>query len=322
MADIFGVRATADLEILDTLIIICNNPGAQTHPAVVFDGQNYVVVYLEGVIDSRSGSVKVQRISPHGIVMDNGINIGVGDDQPDIAFDGNRCLVVWPQEYVGLQGRFINGSGQPEGPVIDISTTQAISTLPTLDFGSQYYLVVWSDFCDAGTDLDVYGQLISPTGNLVGIRIGIADGIQSQHSPYAIWANGRYLVVWTEGANTIYGRFITAQGAPQGLPFPISDITPYERQHPAVTAGSQNYLVVWNEFHDDFDLYGNLDTNVGIEECHFSTPRITTQVGKYVRQGSRMYDINGRVVSKINVGPGVYFIEGEDKTISKIVVVR
>jgi len=322
MADIFGVRVTTDLDILDTLIVICNSAGAQTHPAVAFDGQNYIVTYLDGVLDTRSGAVKVQRISPQGVVLNNGINVGTGDYHPDIAFDGNRCLVVWSEEFNGVMGRYVNAAGQPEGPIIDIAMTQGSSTLPVIDFGAQNYLVAWFDFCPSSTDLDIYGQIVSPTGTLVGNRIVIADGVQSQTSPAVTSTGNGFLVMWIEDATNVFGCFITAQGMPLGTKFPVSDNTQYERQDPSVMTGAEYYLAVWNEYHADFDLYGNLDTSVGISEYHVDTPLITSQIRRYLQDGTKLYDVGGRIVSNNHVNPGIYFLEGGEKSIRKIVVVR
>lgn len=322
MADIFGVRATADLQILDTLIVICNNAGAQTHPAVAFDGQNYVVVYLDGVLDSRSGAVKAQPVSPQGIVLNNGVNLGTGDYQPDIAFDGNRCLVVWSEEFNGVKGRFVNTSGQPEGPIIDIAVTLGSSTLPVIDFGGNFYLVVWFDFCPSGTDLDIFGQIVSTTGALVGNRIVIADGVNVQAFPAVTSTSGGFLVVWIENATNVCGRFITNGGVPLGTAFPISDPTQYERQHCSVTVGTEYCFTVWSEFHADFDIYGDLETSVGIPESHSDNLLITTPIRKYLQGCTRLYDVGGRTVSDYDVNPGIYFVEDAEKNVRKIVVVR
>jgi hypothetical protein len=322
MADIFGVRVTTDLNILDTLIVICNSAGAQTHPAVAFDGQNYIVTYLDGVLDTRSGAVKVQRVSPQGTVLNNGVNLGLGDYHPDVAFDGSRCLVVWSEEFNGVMGRYVNAAGQPEGPIFEIALTQGSSTLPVIEFGAQNYLVVWFDFCPSGTDLDIYGQIVSPIGTLLGDRIVIADGAQSQISPAATFVGNGFLVIWIEDATNVFGRFITTQGIPLGTKFPVSDNTQYERQDPSVMTGAGYCLAAWNEFHTDFDLYGSLDISVGISEYHEDTPLITNQIQKYLQNGTKLYDVGGRIVSNSDVNPGIYFLEGEDKNVRKIVVVR
>lgn len=327
MADIFGVRVTAELDILDSLIIICNNPGGQTEPAVAFGGQDYFITYLDPAFDTRTPAVKVIRVSRQGTVLGSGVSVGVGDYHPDIAFDGSRCLIVWSEEFHGVVGRYVNASGQPEGQSIDIALTQGTSTSPTIEFGAQDYLVVWPDFCVAGTDLDIFGQLVSTDGHLIGERIAIADGTPVQNYPATVFDGNGFLVVWVEDANDVYGRFVTSGGVPVGTKFLISDNTSYERQHPSVGAGTSDYLIAWNEYHDDFDVYGNVDIAVGVEEntYHLPVPTVfTSGIQKYIGGNSRaiVYDILGRKVSRNQITQGIYFLEIDKKITQRIVVVR
>jgi hypothetical protein len=327
MADIFGVRVTAELNILDTLVIICNDPGGQTEPAVTFGGQYYFVAYLGSAFDLRTSTIKVSRVNRQGTVMGSGVTVGMGDYHPDIAFDGNRCLVVWSEEFHGVVGRYVNSSGQPEGIILDIALTQGTSTFPTIEFGTQHYLAVWPDFCLAGTDLDIFGQLVSTDGNLIGGRITIADGTAAQNYPAIVFDGSNYLVVWVEDANRVYGRFITGDGVPVGTKFPISDTTTYERQHPSVAAGTNNYLVAWNEYRDDFDVYGNVDVAIGIEENTYSLPLptvFTSRIQRYINADSRatLYDIMGRKVTGNHITQGIYFLEIDNRITQRIVVVR
>jgi hypothetical protein len=327
MADIFGVRVTADLNIIDSLILICNDPGGQTEPSVTWAGQNYFVTYLDAIFNNRSGIVKVQRISPQGVVLDNGNNVGTGDYNPEISYDGNRCLIVWSEEFQGVVGRFVSAEAQPEGPSFYIATTQGISTIPTVEFGGQYYLTVWADFCPLGTDQDIYGQLVSTDGSLINNRIVIAEGAANQNAPSVTYDGSEFLVVWVEDGNTICGRFVNEAGSTPGAEFLISDDSPYERQFPSVESGTEYFLTVWNEFRTDFDIYGNADINVGIVEDHVSTPVGSTttsagQIRRYLGEKIKLYDILGRNVSADRIGPGVYFFENESKELKKIIVVR
>ncbi len=327
MADIFGVRVTAELNILDSLVIICNEPGGQTEPAITFGGQYYFVTYLGSAFGLRTSTIKVSRVSRQGTVMGSGVTVGMGDYHPDIAFDGNRCLVVWSEEFNGVVGRYVNLSGQPEGPSMDIALTQGTSTTPVIEYGSQYYLVVWPDFCAAGTDLDIFGQLVSTDGHLIGERITIADGTSVQNYPTTVFDGTDFLVMWVEDANRVYGRFVTWDGMPAGLKFLVSDTTSYERLHPSVGAGTNNYLVAWNEYHDDFDVYGNVDIAIGIEENTSSPPVptiFTSRIQKYIAEDSRatVYDILGRKVSANQITQGIYFLEIDNELTQRIVVVR
>jgi hypothetical protein len=327
MADIFGVRVTAELNIIDSLIIICNNPGGQTEPTITFTGENYFVAWLDQAFDLRTSAVKVARVDPHGVVLDAGVAVGTGDYNPDIAFDGNRCLVTWSEEFNGVTGRFVNASCQPEGQTIEIAVTQGISTTPIVEFGAQNYLVVWPDFCPLGTDLDIFGQVVAASGQLIGERMQIADGIESQNYPAVAFDGNTFLVVWVEDLNTVYGRYVSTSGIPVGNKFPVSESTSFERQHPSLAAGTNSFLVAWNEYHTDFDVYGNLDVPVGIEETQLERPvrgliMFANQLEQYLEGDNRLYDILGRHVQNMQITPGIYFLELNGNNLLKIVVIR
>ncbi|MBE0431974.1 hypothetical protein IBX73_00760 [candidate division WOR-3 bacterium] len=329
MSDVFGVRVTADLNILDSLIIICNNASGQTEPAVVWAGQNYFVTYLDAVFENRGGTVMVQRVSPQGVVLGSGANIGQGDYRPGIAYDGVRCLIVWCPEYLGVKGRFVNTGGEPDGPVFDITALQASSAMPAVKFGSQGYLVVWADFSPGGTDLDIYGQIITASGMLAGDRFRIADGQAIQSSPAIAFdgTTGEFFVVWVENNEHICGRAVSANGVLTGTVFTVSNTTPYPRQYPSAVAGMASFLVAWSEFHVDFDVYGNVDINVGIGEGEperrvETLPATSSLLRDHLSGEKTLYDIMGRRVTGAYIGPGVYFLEDENCRLQKVIVIR
>jgi len=326
MADIFGVRVTPELSVIDSPIIICNGPGGQTEPAVTFAGSNYFVAWLDQAFDQRTTYIKVARVDPQGVVLDAGISMGTGDCHPAIAFDGNYCLVVWSEDFYGLKGRLINAACQPEGQIIAIAPMVGSSTYPAIEYGNTYYLVVWSDFGPAG-NLDIYGQLVSSNGQLVGDCIQIADGSQVQNHPAVDFDGNSFLVVWVEDANLVCGRYISTDGLPMGAKFSISENTPYERQSPSLEVGNNTGFVAWNEFHEDFDVYANIDVVTGVTETIATIPTrasimLGSQLRKYLDSGHKVYDVQGRHLLRGPIAPGIYFLEGEKKDLAKIVVIR
>lgn len=327
MADIFGVRVTSELDTLNSLII-CNKPGGQTEPAIVFNGENFIVVW----VDARFPGITVARVAPQGVVLDTGIYIGggsgYGEDLPDISCDSQRSFVVWSQEFYGVCGRFINSSVQPEDSVITIDTTLATSSAPKVEFDNNNYLVVWADFCSTGTDLDIFGQLVSPQGSMIGGKITIAQGPEIQSYPDIVFDGTNHVVVWLEESNSLFGQVIGTDGQLIGTKFRISDNTPCLRDYPAIGVGMDNYLVVWGEYHDDYDIYGNVDIAIGVKEEVYPLiegffPSIIS--GNLLMPGESkfiIYDITGRRVKDNNPGPGVYFIKNENRIVKKVVKVR
>lgn len=329
MADVFGVRVTADLEIIDSLIIIRNTASAQTDPSVVWAGQNYFVTYLDGAFEGRASNVVVQRVSPLGVVLDNGASVGQGEYRPGIDYDGVRCLAVWCQEYAGVKARFVNADGQPEGAVFDVAPLGASSTQPCVRCGAEGYLVVWADFAPGGTDLDVFGRIISFNGTLVTDPLRIAEGPASQASPAIAYNSGaaEFLVVWVEDNERIFGRAISAAGVPTGTPFAVSDSTPHERSYVSAAAADASYLIAWSEFHADNDIYGNTDISTGIDDrtdgkATPTVPVLGRPLTGRLDRTMDLYDVLGRRVMDQDPGPGVYFFADGDGPPGKVIIIR
>lgn len=325
MSDIFGVRVTPQLDTLNS-IIISNTVEGQVDPAVCFSQGNYFTAWYN---QFSSRTIHTTRVTPEGVVLNVGNYIGDGSVEPDIACDDENCLVVWSREYYGVCARFIDSLAQAQGDEITIDTTQGTSTIPKLAFGSGNYLVVWPDFCEAGTDLDIFGQLITTEGILIGDRITIADGPEIQSSVAIIFDGYNYLVIWLEGldGHNVFGQFVTPDGLLLHDKFLISDDTLHWRQEPGLGFSTDNYLMVWAEYHDDLDIYGNLDISVGVEEIKprdaisipwiISGPLCLPDIGEF-----KIYDILGRQVTKNQMRPGVYFLKIGDQALQKIVKVR
>ena len=326
MADIFGVRVTPALDTLGTFIIN-NDPGGQVNPSVTFNGQNFFVVWSDPSYDRTPGIVGA-LITPQGIIINADIHISDGHDYPDIAYDGTRFLVIWQEDYTGVLGRFVDDSGQPHGSSFIISRITGSSTIPKMDFGDSLYLVVYADFCSTGTDLDIFGQLVSPEGQVIGTDIIIADGPGIQHSPVIAFDGTNYLVAWQQDNHMIRGRFVSIDGSVIGDEFQISQDTSYNKESPGTAVGSENYLVVWGEYHDDFDVYGNVDISVGVEEKFLhSVDRIYPSIisGPLViddHRNTMIYDVMGRNIRPDQMKPGIYFLMIDQKKIEKIIKLR
>ncbi len=327
MADIFGVRVTSELNVIDTLII-CNSSGGQVDPAVAFNGANFIVVWADPSYDDFIAGIKVAQVTPQGAVLDTGYYVGVGSSEPDVAFGVDECFAVWPQDFHGVRGRFIDNSGQPVDTAFDITSIIGSTTIPKVAFGEDEFLVVWADFCSTGTDLDIYGQLVSSQGQLIGNRISIAEGSQNQNLPDCAFDGTDFLVAWSEGPD-IFGQLITSSGQLLGPQFQISDDTPFIRGSPSVSTGMDNFLVVWDEYHDGFDIYGNVDILISVEEeetLPSGTEFIPSIITHHLRLSNidsfKIYDISGRRVELHQMVPGVYFIEVNHRVIKKVVKIR
>jgi len=328
------VRVTPQGDTLNSFII-CDAYSVQTHPSVVFTGNNYIVVWA----DNRSSVYHIAetKITPQGGIPDTTVWLGsgIGDDEedPDIAFDGNRCLVVWSKENLGVQARFIDTLGQPVDTVFTIAPfTTTTYTSPSISFGLNNYLVVWYDRRPGGDDWDVYAQLISMQGSNIGEQLTVATGVNSQYDARVTFDGSNYFVVWREANYDIYGRWITGDGVLIGSPVRVSNSTAFYRYQPTLAASDINYLIAWSEYHaGQFDIYGNVDIPVGtnercstrrIQQKKYRLSTIIRNLPKGFDAKYNIYDISGRLVDPHTLSPGVYFAEVNDDEVRKIVIIR
>lgn len=330
------MRVTPNLDTINTFEI-CNpsDPGLiQTDPAIVFNGQNYVVVWA----DEKNSTADVYRITttrvtPQGVVLDTGIRISTGtgtsESRPNIAYDGNRSLVVWYKSSTGIYGRFINNNGQPEGSVITIATGSTGG--PNLAFGDTNYLAVW--FIGAYPNLEIVGRLISRQGVLIGNVINIAMGSGCRRWADVKFDGTKYLVVWQTGDNNagqiIYGQFISKNGTLVGSNFIISNNTNTQRWWPALAVSDSNFLVTWQQG-TITDIYGNVDiTTSGIEETGQSIynarpiQTIFSRNLKFINDKQYVvYDVTGKQVTASQLKQGIYFIKDENQLRIKLILMK
>lgn len=327
------MRVTPQCDPIDT-VIICDATFIQTDPAVAFNGTDYLVVWSDWRY-APDQEIAARRVTPQGVALDTSIFVGnagnISEVYPAIAFDGNRCLVVWNRYTVPsrVEGRFLNGLGRPEGPIIGITTT-LLSPWPNpkIAFDGTNYLVIFTD--KPGGSNDVYGQLISPAGNLVGSRISIATGSPNQSFADVVWDRHCYVVVWTEDSCYVKGQRVAANGQLIGSNFSISNTTSTTRFRPTIAAANTNYLVAWEQgVLNAYDIFGNVDQMVGVDEktvIPFSKTRTPTIISGSLpfskTEKRKIHDISGRLVESSQLRPGIYFVEVDGRITRKFIKVR
>jgi hypothetical protein len=251
--DIYGSRVTRGGAVLDEAgLRLTSLSGSETHPALAFDGTNYLMVWYHqgnspgmpdeilGVLLTSSGdALRVIHISSR-VVNFRSVN-------PVVAFDGTNFLVVWE----GLCGGICGARVSPSGIVLDdaeIPISGFGGGDPAVAFDGANYLVVWSG---DGLCVGICAARVSPSGTVLdpgGIPIG--HGL----FPAVTFAGGNYLVAWlrpTEIASIheVYGARVSPSGTvldspgtriSRGIPGGIS-----EGAGPAVAFDGTNALVVW-----------------------------------------------------------------------------
>jgi hypothetical protein len=320
--------------MLNTILVKADSEVSR-EPDIVFGGDNYLVVWSDGTF---GGEYKVQaaRVNPDGAVLDSGVVFGMGaycEYRPAVAFDGQRYFAVWynyNHNPAGLFGRFINSECQPEDHefVIRVLSEDALLD-PDIAFGDSSYLVVWNEPSPYYDD-DVYGQLVSVDGDLIGGAIAIANDSSYQYGARVCAGDTLYLVVWNQDC-AIFGQWVSMLGELVGSNFRISDTVSCTRDFPSLAIGNDESLVAWHQFcGGNYDIFGNLDIQLGVEQTpgfwqdneFFSATIISGPLHLPAGKKCDVYDITGRQIDVLHIQPGIYFIELDGKIVHKVVKVR
>lgn len=240
-----------------------------------FDGTNFLV----GIEVHRDDNwyAQAQMVTKTGELYGSEIVLNAtsaGAGMPFIGFDGTNYLAVWNDYRNGpdsdIYGQFVSKSATLIGSNIAISTATGNQRGNYIGFDGADYLIVWTD--DRGGDMDIYGQLVSASGSLVGSEIAISTASYNQRAPVVAFDGTNYLVAWNDGhrlgaggsfGEDIYGQFVTTSGALSGSKFAINE-NPYPSDNPiGIAFDGANYIVIWMDevggaHSGEWDLFGQL----------------------------------------------------------------
>jgi phosphoribosylformylglycinamidine (FGAM) synthase PurS component len=270
-ADIFGARVTPQGTILDPAgIAIAQEANDQDHPAVGFDGTNFLVVWGDFRNDS-DWDVYGARVTPQGAVLDPpGIAISQAPNNqyvPTLAFGGGNFLVAWEDKRSGSADDIYGARVTPQGAVLDpggVPISQAASgqVEPALAFDGANFLVIWEDHRVGGT-CDIYGSRVTPQGTVLdssGVAISSAE--DCQWSPKLAFDGANFFAAWEDFRSSedddIYGARVTRQGVVLDSMGVVIAEAANDQRSPALAYDGENFLAVWEEHRSgkDHDIYG------------------------------------------------------------------
>ncbi len=215
-------------------------------------------------------------------------------DKAEVAFDGERFLVVWTEfgdsyDNRDIYGCFVNASGEMGTPFA-IADNEYTQQEPAVAFNGMHYFVVWYHFEFANPVSNaIRGRLLDKEGNLlfeeVEIHSSIGTSTGTTEFPDVASDGDGFLVVWREEQDfydyDIGGRMVSADGIPLG---DAAFLDASGRQDfPTVCFGSEKYLVTWISripWNEAFDIYGTFVDSTGNISLPFP---VTTAAGN---QGS------------------------------------
>ena len=330
------MRVTPSLDTLGS-ITICNpsDPDLiQNDPSITFADSHYLVVWA----DEKHGGenyyyTTIGRVTPEGAVLDTGIRVndspGYSESRPNVAFDGERCLVVWTSSSNGAFARFVSSEGLPDGNRITLNT--GYSGGANVAFGDTGYLVVW--FVGTYPELELYATTVSRQG-VLGDTFAVISGSGCHRWADLVYDGTNFLVVWQTGDNNagqvIFGQFITPDGSLVGERFRISSDSYNRRWWPAIAASDSNFLVTWGQGTSS-DIWGNVETGVtSIGEKPSRVRRILRSLTilkasdpSLAAENPVVFDALGRNTDARNLHPGVYYVADPDaRRPVRVLVVR
>jgi hypothetical protein len=259
-------------------------PGEQVHPSVAVTTNGGFLVWEDNVTDGYGLGVSAIRLdsSFSQTFAPFRVNAGAAGDQeqPHVTLLGNGgAAFVWQGGQLGFQhiyARFLSSSNTwlANNDLLVNSATNSYQLAPaiaTLANGSVVVVYVSLNQSATNSMADVYGQILSPTGQPIG-----SEFLVNQFTPYnqrapgvAALAGGGFVVVWVSEQERsgavdnnnpnylyapgvlpsvdIYARMFNASGAPVAGEFLVNTSTNV-CANPSVAGGSDGgFLIAWGE---------------------------------------------------------------------------
>lgn len=285
--------------------IVGSLPGDQVFPSVAISSTGGFVVWQDNVTDGDSWGISARRLDAtlSGSLSPFRVNVvGAGSQQnPRVALLKNGGAVfAWQGGQLGHQhiyARFLSPTNTflTANDLLVNTFTNNFQLNPVLTvLNNSNVVVVWTSYNQAGSNSmqDVYGQILSPTGQPVGTNFLVNQFTSfNQRTPaVAALAGGGFVVTWvseqqrqtvvTNSAYVsssaallpsvdVYARLFNAAGAVAGNEFLVNaDNNPCA--NPAVAAATDgSFLIAWTaqdlaNHNNNLDVHARTFTSAGI----------------------------------------------------------
>jgi len=187
-----------------------------------------------------------------------------------LAFDGTNYLIAIQGNGTtcdNIIGKLVNQSGS----VVKTVDLGANGGAPIVAFDGTKYLMEWENEVGSN-DYDAYGQFIDTDGNLSGSAFAM-DTVGSRGNDALIYGGGTYLFVYdvevdsNNSRSKVYCRTISPAGS-VGNEIEIN--SGYGKYWGGVAFDGTNFLIIWTEDVDDYEVRGRFVSTSGSLGTEFS----------------------------------------------------
>ena len=219
--DVYGQRVASDGTPLGGVISVTTASDYQDDPTVAFNSHSgaYLVAWHDYRNDATSGAdITYQLVQADGSLgWSSPQYLNVANDQKHVAAaynpDEQTTLLVFEDKRPGtsssdLYGQVISADGSLLGSDFVIAAATGNQYYPAVAYSAaeQVYLAVWQD--RRSGSYDIYGQVISGSGSLMGANFALSTAGGSQERPAVAARSGgssaEFAVVWADGRSNYF----------------------------------------------------------------------------------------------------------------------
>ncbi|HEX2897096.1 MAG TPA: hypothetical protein VHP63_03495, partial [candidate division Zixibacteria bacterium] len=255
--DIYAARQDADGKLIDTIpITISQAPGKQTDPHVVWNGENWLVIWKSQDINPAgsyfSTHIVAARVSPDGTVIDNPpINVYTHEwvtwaSLITAVGPNSEWLVLTSDLTVTLSFRIAS-----DGSVLNPNGLILSEPVEDIAFGQDGFLGVWSEYRFTQSR-DIVGQRYDSNLQPLGAPFNIAANEFEDLKPRVVSNGNDYLVGWEYYFSNWFSNPYIARVAnngqvldPNGIE--LADMGPGDGRGPRLAWDGVNWIAAWGE---------------------------------------------------------------------------
>jgi len=274
-------------------VAICTAAGNQNALKIIADGQGGSIIvwtdYRNGDMDKNiyaqavdgSGAV---RWTLDGVAISTAVNNQI---EPQIVTDGQGgAIICWTSEIGSIyqiMAQAIDSTGQvkwAENGVSVCSTDYNQDPPVMVSDGLGGAIIVWGDFRNSSTGIDLYAQAIDSTGtpcwDASGLAICTTDYTQFNYQVISDGSNGA-IICWADYRNginsNIYTQAVSNTGivkwAQNGI---VLSATSKDQYEPIMTSDETGgAIIAWNDSRNsNYDIYAQSVTGTGLVPVELS----------------------------------------------------